>query len=121
MNNYEAIIILPDNIEEKKVEEKIEKLKARMTASGAENTGFTRLGRRIFARPLNKRSSGFYVLAHFSAESERLPQLHETLNMLKRDGDVFRFQILCERGKAGAGKSAPAQEDAKEAAKTAAS
>lgn len=107
MKNYEAMIIMPGNMEENATDEKTAKIKDKITELGGGEVAFTRMGRRNFARPLKKKSAGIYILANFRIAQERMPALQESLNLFKRDGDIFRFQFSSVRGGSRGGKDMP--------------
>jgi small subunit ribosomal protein S6 len=96
MNNYEALFILRNNFQTdedvnpviERIETEIQKLKGVIHEKNI-------LGKRKFARPLKKKSEGFYVKIAFSMEPQNIVSLRPRLNLLEQ---IFRIQILKQKG-----------------------
>ena len=101
MNKYEAMIIFSDSIEESDLEGAIGRVRSEMEKFDGVIDSTTRLGKREFARVLQKKTSGHYVLITLEMDGQNIDPL---LARLKLNEEVFRTQIVC----AGA---QPAQEE----------
>lgn len=94
MNKYEALIILSDTVKDASMEDAIGHVRAEIKKHGGEVDSTTRLGKRAFARPLNKKEAGNYVLIAFSMEGTELKPLQARLKLSE---EVFRTQIVRAR------------------------
>lgn len=94
MNKYEAMIILADAVKDTAMEDAIGHVRAEIKKLGGEVDSTTRLGKRAFARPLNKKDAGNYVLIVFSIEGGQLKPLQARLKLSE---EVFRTQIVRAR------------------------
>ena len=94
MNKYEAMIILSEAVKDAAMEDAIGHIRAEIKKHGGEVESTTRLGKRAFARPLNKKDSGNYVLIVFSMEGTELKPLQARLKLSE---EVFRTQIVRAR------------------------
>lgn len=90
MNRYEALVILPEDLGEEEVEKGLESLREEIKSLGGSSSKATRMGRKPFARPLNKRTSGEYALVHLTIDGDKLTPLHERL---KFNDAIFRIQV----------------------------
>lgn len=92
MNTYEATFILvwefqtndDTNTIIKRIETEIQKLKGIIHEKHI-------LDKRKFARPLKKRTEGFYVKITFDMDAENVVSLRPRLNLIEQ---IFRIQIL---------------------------
>ena len=91
MNKYEAMFIFPESFKDEALEEAVEKVKAEIEKAGGRFEGATRLGRRQFARPMQKQSAGQYAVLYFQLEGSKLRGLQARL---KLNEDIFRVQIM---------------------------
>jgi len=88
MNKYETVFILTPVLSEAQMKEAVEKFKNILTQSGAEIVNEENWGLRKLAYPIQKKSTGFYVLLEFEAE----PTVINTLETnYRRDERVIRF------------------------------
>ena len=88
MNQYETVFILTPVLSEAQMKEAVEKFKNILTQSGAEIVNEENWGLRKLAYPIQKKSTGFYVLLEFEAE----PTVINTLETnYRRDERVIRF------------------------------
>ena len=88
MNNYETVFILTPVLSDAQMKEAVEKFKARLTENGATITNEENWGLRKLAYPIQKKSTGFYSLLQFDAESTIVDKLE---TMYRRDERVIRF------------------------------
>lgn len=92
MNNYEALFILIGEFQTdddtktiiQRIETEIQKLKGVIQEKHI-------LGKRKFARPLKKKTEGFYVKMTFGMDSKNIVPLRTRLNLIEQ---MFRIQIL---------------------------
>ncbi len=91
MNKYEGMFIFSDEFKEDALDAVIGKVKAEMVATGAAVDSVTRLGRKAFARPLNKQEYGHYVVVNFSASGAQLDQIRARFKLSE---DIFRVQFV---------------------------
>lgn len=91
MNKYEAMIIFPDAIKDEALEAALEKVEAEIQKSGGKVESKTRMGRRQFARPMDKQNSGQYMVVNFKLDGAQLTALQ---HRFKLNEDIFRIQIV---------------------------
>ena len=89
MNKYEAMIIFPESL--KDVEEALGKVRAEIKKHGGDVDSTTRLGRRAFARKMDKQDAGQYVSMTFKLPAEQITPL---LARFKMNEEIFRIQIV---------------------------
>ena len=88
MNQYETVFILTPVLSDAQMKEAVEKFKGILTAEGAEIVNEENWGMRKLAYPIEKKSTGFYVLIEFNAE----PTVIEKLEVnFRRDERVIRY------------------------------
>lgn len=90
VNAYEGMFIFPDTIKEEGLEEAQGRVKAEIERLGGAVQSTIRLGRRTFARPMQKKEAGYYVVVGFTLAGAQVGALQERL---KLSGEVFRAQI----------------------------
>ncbi|MDR1372350.1 MAG: 30S ribosomal protein S6 [Dysgonamonadaceae bacterium] len=121
MNNYETVFILTPVLSEPQTKEAVEKFKGYLTSEGAEIVNVEDWGLRKLAYPIQKKSTGIYVLIEFKAESTIVAKLE---TQFRRDERVIRhltfrqdkdFAVYAEkrRNKAKEPKAAIEQRDPK--------
>lgn len=92
MRDYEAVYIFDSALEESAVNEKLDRFHSLIVGeAGGEVTEVDHWGRRQLAYPLQKHQNGYYVVTHFKAEAERLPEFER---LLKLDDDLLRYLIV---------------------------
>jgi len=91
MNKYEAMIIFPDSLKEESLDEALEKVAAEIEKSGGTVNAKTRIGRRSFARPMDKQTGGQYMVLTFQLEGEKIAALQARF---KLNEDIFRAQVV---------------------------
>ncbi|GHT44778.1 30S ribosomal protein S6 [Bacteroidia bacterium] len=88
MNNYEAVFILTPVLSEAQTKEAVNKFKGILKTEGAEIVNEEMWGLKKLAYPIQKKSTGFYVLLEFTAK----PEVVATLELqYRRDERVLRF------------------------------
>ena len=91
MNKYEAMFIFREDLKEEVLEEALNKVRAEIKKVGGEVDNTTRMGRRAFARTMQKKTGGQYVIMVFRCAGGQITPL---LAKYKLNEDVFRVQIL---------------------------
>ena len=88
MNQYETVFILTPVLSDDQMKEAVEKFKGILTNNGAEIINEELWGLKKLAYPIQKKSTGFYVLVEFKAE----PTVIKTLEVnYRRDERVIRY------------------------------
>ena len=91
MNKYEAMIIFPDALKDEALDAALEKVEAEIEKSGGKVDSKTRMGRRQFARPMDKQNSGQYMVVNFKLAGDKLTALQARF---KLNEEIFRIQIV---------------------------
>lgn len=91
MNKYEAMIIFPEVLKDAQLEEALGTVRGEIKKLGGEVESTTRLGRRAFARRMNKQDAGHYVIVTFKFPQDQVTPL---LARFKLNEQVFRVQIV---------------------------
>ena len=91
MNKYEAMIIFRENLKDTDWDGAVEAVRAEIEKLGGKTTSSTRLGKREFARVMQKRESGHYGLIAFQLAGDKVAALQVRL---KLDERVFRVQVV---------------------------
>ena len=88
MNQYETVFIATPVLSENQMKEAVEKFKKIIISNGGEIINEENWGLRKLAYPIQKKSTGFYYLVEFKAESN----LIQTLEVeYRRDERIIRF------------------------------
>lgn len=90
MNRYEAMVILPESLTEDEIEQALDNLSATIKKMGGEGGKASRMGRKTFARPMDKQTVGEYALLRFELDGAKVDGLLKTL---KLDETIFRIQV----------------------------
>ncbi len=106
MRLYEVVYILDPALEEGAVGSKLEKFHELATANGGEVSSVDHWGVRQLAYPIAKQSSGYYVVAQFTAAAEALPEFER---LLKLDDEVMRYLLVLNEGEPTSGQSIVAE------------
>jgi small subunit ribosomal protein S6 len=88
LNHYETVFILTPVLSDVQMKEAVEKFKSILTENGATITNEENWGLRKLAYPIQKKSTGFYSLLQFDAESTVVAALE---TQFRRDERVLRF------------------------------
>jgi len=91
MTKYEAMFIFPEILKEEDLDAAIDKVKTEVDKLGGRVEGATRMGRRQFARPLDKQSGGQYAVMTFQLDGSKMQGLK---GRLKLNEEIFRVQIV---------------------------
>jgi len=85
------MIIFPDALKDEALEAALEKVEAEIEKSGGKVESKTRMGRRQFARPMDKQNSGQYMVVNFKLDGGKLTALQARF---KLNEEIFRIQIV---------------------------
>ena len=102
MRLYEVVYIMDPALEESAVEAKLAKFHELATAHGGEVSAVDHWGNRQLAYPIAKQSTGYYVVAQFTAAAEALPEFER---LLKLDAEVMRYLLVLNEGEPTTGQS----------------
>ncbi|MBK91595.1 MAG: hypothetical protein CME27_03975 [Gemmatimonadetes bacterium] len=102
MRLYEVVYILDASLDEAGASTKLEKFHELATVMGGEVSAVDHWGPRQLAYPIKKVSVGYYVVAHFTAVAEALPEFER---LLKLDGEVLRYLLIINEGEPTSGAS----------------
>ncbi len=91
MNQYETVFILTPVLSDEQMKEAVNKFKGLLVDNGAEIINEGLWGLKKLAYPIEKKSTGFYVLLEFKAEPDFISKLD--LNY-RRDERVIRHLIV---------------------------
>ena len=91
MNQYETVFILTPVLSDDQMKETVNKFKGLLTDNGAEMIGEELWGLKKLAYPIQKKSTGFYVMFEFKAQPELIKKLEVNF---RRDERVIRFLTI---------------------------
>ncbi len=91
MKKYEAMVIFRENLKDTDWDGAVEAVRGEIEKLGGKVTSSTRLGKRDFARPMQKQQSGHYGLIAFQLDGDKVSALQARL---KLDEKVFRVQVV---------------------------
>ena len=91
MNQYETVFILTPVLSDDQMKETVNKFKGLLTDNGAEILNEELWGLKKLAYPIQKKSTGFYVMFEFKAQSELIKKLEVNF---RRDEKVIRFLTI---------------------------
>lgn len=90
MNRYDVMMIFLPSLKEDRVEQVIEGVSEEIRRLGGEPGAAKGLGKRVFGRPIKKRTEGRYCRLEFMLPAGEVDALKARL---KLNQDVFRCQI----------------------------
>ena len=88
MNQYETVFILTPVLSDEQMKEAVEKFEDVLVSTGAEIINEENWGLKKLAYPIEKKSTGFYVLVEFKAAPEAIKTLEIAY---RRDERVLRY------------------------------
>jgi ribosomal protein S6 len=95
LNTYEGLFIFPELLNDEELEAARSHVLAEIERQGGRVLGVRKLGRREFARPLDKQRSGVFVRTVFELAGDKVAPLRARYRL---SDDVFRVQITCGDG-----------------------
>ena len=104
---YEGMFIFPKTLSNEELEEVLGTVREEIEKCDGTVSSLTRLGKRQFARPMQKQDAGYYVVITCDLEGDKISVLRERF---KLNENVFRVQFVCADPKA----TLPVQEKAPE-------
>ncbi len=91
MNTYEGLFIFGETVPDERVKEMTGYAVAEIEKLGGKSTGVRDMGRRAFARTMQKKETGYYVAVAFQLPGEQIAALNARYRL---SDDVFRVQII---------------------------
>ena len=91
MNQYETVFILTPVLSDNQMKETVNKFRGILTDNGAEIINEENWGLKKLAYPIEKKSTGFYILMEFKAQPEVIKILEVNF---RRDEKVLRFLTI---------------------------
>lgn len=91
MRDYEMMIILDPQVDERNLQPMLDKLLAVVPQEGGTLVNIDIMGRRVLAYPINKKSEGIYVVVYMSATPETAQELDRQLGL---NESVLRTKLL---------------------------
>jgi small subunit ribosomal protein S6 len=88
MKNYETVFILNPVLSEDQAKDTVDKFVKVLKKTGADVINIEQWGLKRLAYPINKKSTGFYNLVEFKAESSVIDTLETEY---RRDESIMRF------------------------------
>jgi len=102
MRLYEMFYIFDPTLDEDGVNKKLEKFHPLVLGKSGEVGAVDHWGPRQMAYPVNKQSTGYYVVAQVQAEAEGLPEFERVLRL---DTELLRYLIVLNEGEPTTGHS----------------
>jgi small subunit ribosomal protein S6 len=99
---YEAVYIFDAVMDEAAVNQKLERYHALVTGKEGEVTAVDHWGNRQLAYPIEKKKTGYYVVAQFQGDPTGLPEFERAL---KLDESVLRYLVVLNEGEPTSGIS----------------
>ena len=91
MREYEMMIILNPEVDERNLQPMLEKMLAVVPNEGGTITKIDMMGRRVLAYPIAKKSEGVYVVVYMNATPETAGELDRQLGLNEA---VLRTKLL---------------------------
>ena len=88
MNHYETVFILTPVLSDAQMKEAVEGFKAVLTNAGSEIVNEENWGLRKLSYPIQKKTTGFYYVIEFKADSQFIDLLE---TQYRRDEKIIRF------------------------------
>jgi small subunit ribosomal protein S6 len=102
MRLYEVVYILDPSLDESAADAKLSKFHELAISDGGEVSAVDHWGNRQLAYPIGKQSTGYYVVAQFTAAADALPEFER---LLKLDPEVLRYLLVLNEGEPTTGES----------------
>ncbi len=88
---YEGMFIFPKTLSNEELEEALGTVREEIEKHDGTIKSLTRLGKRQFARPMQKQDAGYYVVITFDIEGDQIAALRKRFKLNEK---VFRVQIV---------------------------
>lgn len=109
VRDYEIVYVFDSMLDESTITEKLDRFNQLATATdGAEITAVDHWGKRQLAYPIEKKTTGYYVVTQFRSDPRALPELERNL---KLDEELLRYLIVLHEGEPTAPMSIATQAD----------
>ena len=102
MRLYEIVYIFDATLDEDSVNKKLEKFHPLVVGKSGEVAAVDHWGTRQMAYPVNKQSTGYYVVSQVRAEVDGLPEFERVLRL---DTELLRYLIVLNEGEPTTGHS----------------
>jgi small subunit ribosomal protein S6 len=99
---YEAVYIFDAALDEVAINQKLERYHELVTGSDGEVVAVDHWGNRQLAYPIDKKKSGYYVVAQFNADPTALPEFERNL---KLEDTLLRYLVVLNEGEPTTGLS----------------
>ena len=91
MNTYEGLFIFPEVLDEEGLDQAIARVKEELEKLGGSIESAARMGKKTFARSLQKQKAGLYVNIMFKLDGQKIDAFK---SRLKLSTNVFRHQFV---------------------------
>ena len=91
MSRYEGLFIFPETMKDDGLEGAIAKVKGEIDKQEGAIESIARMGRRPFARPIQKQTAGNYVVMNLNLDPDKIDPLKARLKFVE---DLIRVQFL---------------------------
>lgn len=102
MRDYELVLIFHPALGEDAIHQKLERFHGLVSGGDAQITVVDHWGGRQLAYPIQKQTSGYYVITQFHGDPTSLPELER---IMKLDEGVLRYLIVVNEGEPTSGMS----------------
>jgi small subunit ribosomal protein S6 len=99
---YEAVYIFDAVLDETAINQKLERYHELVTGKEGEVTSMDHWGTRQLAYPIEKKNTGYYVVAQFNGDPTALPEFERAL---KLDEGLLRYLLVLNEGEPTTGMS----------------
>jgi small subunit ribosomal protein S6 len=97
---YEVVYIFDSQLTDESIQDKLDRYHQQLSGSnGGQLAAVDHWGRRQLAFPIRKRTSGYYVVAQFTAPMAALPEFER---LLKLDEELLRYMVVLHEGEPSA-------------------
>ena len=91
MNTYEGLFIFGETVQDERLKEMLAYVTSEIEKLGGKVTSSRDMGRRTFARPMQKKETGAYVAVAFQLPGDKVAALTARYHL---NDDVFRVQVV---------------------------
>jgi small subunit ribosomal protein S6 len=99
---YEAVYIFDAVLDETAINQKLERYHELVTGKEGEVTSMDHWGTRQLAYPIDKKKTGYYVVAQFNGDPTALPEFERALTL---DEGLLRYLLVLNEGEPTTGTS----------------
>lgn len=102
MRDYELVLIFHPALGEDAIQQKLERFHGLVSGGDAEIRVVDHWGGRKLAYPIQKQTSGYFIVTQFNGEPDSLPELER---IMKLDEGVLRYLLVLNEGEPSTGMS----------------